>query len=174
MERLSDLSSRSSRVVRIIIAFGTLMLISSPGRYAGSVSQAMRRQEGFIIVFNVLDRQSFENVCRWRQEIERHASNDKHKWMILGNFCERSDATMVMSKEEVAKELDARDGALYFNVSARNDIDVEKAFTALTRLILTEDMEHESRYRSTTVDLSALKPPKDRSLLDRLFGKVRR
>ena len=130
----------------------------------------MRSQQGFVIVFNVLDRQSFENVHRWRQDIERYARSDGIKLMILGNGCERDDVAMIMSKEEVANEVAAYDGTLYFGVSARTDTNVDKAFAALTRLIVDGDSEERA---SLTVDLNALRPPKDRSLLDRLFGKVR-
>ena len=49
---------------------------------------------GIMLVYDVTDVKSFENLKNWIRNIEENASVDVQK-MLLGNKCERPDKRMV-------------------------------------------------------------------------------
>lgn len=52
---------------------------------------------GIMLVYDVTNEKSFENIKNWIRNIEEHASSDVEK-MILGNKCDISERRVV-SKE---------------------------------------------------------------------------
>eukprot|EP00123_Amoebidium_parasiticum_P013157 comp21801_c0_seq7/m.31021 comp21801_c0_seq7/g.31021 ORF comp21801_c0_seq7/g.31021 comp21801_c0_seq7/m.31021 type:complete len:212 (-) comp21801_c0_seq7:25-660(-) len=87
---------------------------------------------GIMLVYDVTCEKSFENIRQWIRNIETHASEDVEK-MILGNKCDMDD------KREVAKErgeqLAAEYSVPFLETSAKNNINVEQAFTQMAQAI---------------------------------------
>jgi GTPase SAR1 family protein len=54
-----------------------------------------------MLVYDITNEKSFENIKTWIRNIEQHASDDVEK-MILGNKCDMEDKRVV-SKEQGQK-----------------------------------------------------------------------
>jgi len=52
---------------------------------------------GIMLVYDVTNEKSFENIKNWIRNIEEHASNDVEK-MVLGNKCD------ITERRQVSKE----------------------------------------------------------------------
>ncbi|TMW40283.1 hypothetical protein DOY81_014637 [Sarcophaga bullata] len=52
---------------------------------------------GIMLVYDITNEKSFENIVKWLRNIDEHANEDVEK-MILGNKCDMSDKRIV-SKE---------------------------------------------------------------------------
>eukprot|EP00039_Didymoeca_costata_P017901 m.331293 g.331293 ORF g.331293 m.331293 type:complete len:205 (+) comp16695_c0_seq1:146-760(+) len=87
---------------------------------------------GILLLYDVTNEKSFDNIKTWIHNIEQHASEDVEK-MILGNKCDMEDKR-VISKEQ-GQKLAAEHGVPFMETSAKANINVEEAFTAIARAI---------------------------------------
>ncbi|CAK8691301.1 ras-related protein Rab-10-like [Clavelina lepadiformis] len=92
-----------------------------------------RGANGIMLVYDITNTKSFDNISKWLRNIEEHASEDVEK-MLLGNKCDMEDKRMI-SKER--GEMIAKDhGIKFYETSAKNNINIETAFIALATDIL--------------------------------------
>jgi len=97
---------------------------------------------GIMLVYDITNEKSFENIKNWIRNIEEHASYDVEK-MILGNKCDITDRRQV-SKEK-GEQLAIEYGIKFMETSAKASINVEEAFYALARdikLKMEKRLEH--------------------------------
>ncbi|XP_023662060.1 ras-related protein Rab-13 isoform X2 [Paramormyrops kingsleyae] len=88
---------------------------------------------GIILVYDITDEKSFENIQNWMKSIKENASSGVNQ-MLLGNKCD-IEAKRKVSKE--AGEKLAKDhGIRFFETSAKSSINVEESFIGLARDIL--------------------------------------
>ena len=85
---------------------------------------------GIMLVYDITNEKSFDNIKNWIRNIEEHASADVEK-MILGNKCDMNDRRQV-SKER-GEELAIEYGIKFVETSAKASINVEEAFFTLAR-----------------------------------------
>lgn len=90
---------------------------------------------GIMLVYDVTNDRSFENIKNWIRNIEEHASTDVEK-MILGNKCDVNERRQV-SKER-GEQLAIEYGIRFMETSAKNSINVQEAFLSLARDIKTK------------------------------------
>jgi len=87
---------------------------------------------GIILVYDITNEKSFENIKTWIRNIEQHANDDVEK-MILGNKCDMDDKRVISKEqgEKLAKEY----GVKFAETSAKAKIGVEEAFLMIARSI---------------------------------------
>jgi len=91
-----------------------------------------------MLVYDVTQARSFENINKWLRNIDDHASDDVVK-MLIGNKCDMDDKRCISKARGDAL---AREHAIPFlETSAKNNINVEKAFFEMARLILKKTPE---------------------------------
>ncbi|CAM1301169.1 RAB8B (predicted) [Pycnogonum litorale] len=84
---------------------------------------------GIMLVYDITNEKSFENIKNWIRNIEEHASADVEK-MILGNKCDVAERKV--SKER-GEQLAIEYGIKFMETSAKASINVEEAFISLAR-----------------------------------------
>ncbi|XP_036441790.1 ras-related protein Rab-8B isoform X3 [Colossoma macropomum] len=89
---------------------------------------------GIMLVYDITNEKSFENIKNWIRNIEEHASSDVER-MILGNKCDMNDKRQV-SKER-GEKLAIDYGIKFLETSAKSSTNVEEAFFTLSRDIMT-------------------------------------
>ncbi|CAH1733167.1 unnamed protein product [Macrosiphum euphorbiae] len=102
---------------------------------------------GIMLVYDVTNEKSFDNIKNWIRNIEENASADVEK-MLLGNKCELNSGRQV-SKER-GEQLAVEYGIKFMETSAKASVNVEEAFHTLARDIKTK----------TEKKLEASNPPK--------------
>ncbi|XP_013413854.1 ras-related protein Rab-10 [Lingula anatina] len=97
---------------------------------------------GIMLVYDITNARTFENISKWLRNIDEHANEDVEK-MILGNKCDMDD------KRQVPKERGdaiAREHCIPFlETSAKSNINVEKAFMDLAQAILDKTPSRDSQ-----------------------------
>jgi len=85
---------------------------------------------GILLVYDVTDDRSFNNIRTWHANIEQHASEGVNK-VLIGNKCDWTDKRAVSQDEgrELAQEL----GIKFIETSAKINAGVEDAFFTLAR-----------------------------------------
>ena len=85
---------------------------------------------GIMLVYDVTNEKSFDNIKNWIRNIEEHASSDVEK-MILGNKCDIHDRRQVSRErgEQLAIEYNIK----FMETSAKSSFNVEEAFFTLAK-----------------------------------------
>ncbi|XP_062180147.1 ras-related protein RABD2c-like isoform X2 [Phragmites australis] len=82
-----------------------------------------------IIVYDVTDMESFNNIKQWLSEIDRYASDSVCK-LLVGNKCDLVDSKVVDT--EKAKAFADSIGIPFIETSAKDSINVEEAFLTMS------------------------------------------
>lgn len=91
-----------------------------------------RGTHGVIVVYDVTQGESFANVKRWLHEISENCEDVNR--VLVGNKCD--DPNRVVLKED-ASRFASQMGIQLFETSAKDNINVEEMFRAITDLVLT-------------------------------------
>ncbi|XP_042431102.1 GTP-binding protein YPTM2-like [Zingiber officinale] len=101
-------------------------------RFRTITSSYYRGAHGIIVVYDVTDQESFNNVKTWLNEIDRYASDNVNK-LLVGN---KSDLTANRAVSyETAKVFADEIGIPFIETSAKDATNVEQAFMAMTAAI---------------------------------------
>ncbi|KAF6033792.1 hypothetical protein EB796_007898 [Bugula neritina] len=85
---------------------------------------------GIMLVYDITNEKSFDNIKNWIRNIEEHASSDVEK-MVLGNKCDMNDRRQVT--KEKGEQLAVEFGIKFMETSAKASINVDEAFISLAR-----------------------------------------
>lgn len=110
---------------------------------------------GILLVYDVTDERSFNNIRNWIRNIEQHASEGVNK-ILIGNKCD------VLEKKVISKEqgqaLANEFGIKFLETSAKSSTGVEDAFLSLARdikkrLIDSPETTEKTEKKSDNIDL---------------------
>ncbi len=102
-------------------------------RFRTLTSSYYRGAQGVILVYDVTNRESFENLRRiWIKELETYANIEKIVLMVVGNKIDKEPEVTSEEGQELAKELQA----LYMESSAKTRVGVLAAFEELVHKIM--------------------------------------
>jgi len=97
-------------------------------RFRTITSSYYRGAHGIIVVYDVTDMESFNNVKQWLNEIDRYACENVNK-LLVGNKCDlvQKKAVQFEAAKAFADQLDIP----FLETSAKNATNVEKAFLTM-------------------------------------------
>ena len=100
--------------------------------YSAMREQYMRTGEGFLLVYSVTSRTSFEELMTFYQQIQRVKDADYVPVVVVGNKSDLEDERQVSYEEGMylAKQMNAP----FLETSAKQAINVDEAFYTLVRL----------------------------------------
>nr|XP_029123116.1 GTP-binding protein YPTM2 isoform X2 [Elaeis guineensis] len=101
-------------------------------RFRTITSSYYRGAHGIIVVYDVTDQESFNNVKQWLNEIDRYASENVNK-LLVGNKCDLTANKVISS--ETAKAFADEMGIPFMETSAKDATNVEQAFMAMAAAI---------------------------------------
>ncbi|ORZ41256.1 ras family-domain-containing protein [Catenaria anguillulae PL171] len=101
--------------------------------YSAMREQYMRTGEGFLLVYSITSRNTFEEIATFHQQILRVKDKDYFPMILIGNKCD-------LEHERVVPQQEGRDLARHFQCkfiesSAKQRINVDEAFFNLVREI---------------------------------------
>jgi len=101
-------------------------------RFRTITSSYYRGAHGIIVVYDVTDQESFNNVKTWLNEIDRYASENVNK-LLVGNKCDLTAKKVV--DYQTAKAFADELGIPFLETSAKNATNVEQAFMTMAQEI---------------------------------------
>jgi len=105
-------------------------------RFRTITSSYYRGAHGIIVVYDITNPDSFQNVRKWLQEINRYASENVQK-ILVGNKADLVSERKVSYED--AKELADELGVNFLETSAKNASNVELAFENMAKAIKEKD-----------------------------------
>ena len=132
-------------------------------RFKNITASYYKGGNGVLVVYDITDRESFENLNSWLIEIEKNANKNVYK-LLIGNKCDLEEKRKVSYQE--GKDFAASNGMQFIETSAKADTKVKDAFELLTQEIIkstiTKDKGMEKKEKtihlsSGTADLNTKK-----------------
>ncbi|KAI8914494.1 small GTPase superfamily [Gorgonomyces haynaldii] len=111
--------------------------------YAAIRDNYYRSGEGFLCVFSLTEKQSFENTKEFRDQICRVLDDETVPFILVGNKADLNDQRQVSTRDG---ELRAKEWKCpYIETSAKTRQNVEEIYTKLMRLIRDRKLASESK-----------------------------
>lgn len=106
-----------------------------------------RGTHGVIVVYDVTEKESFENVRRWMAEIDNNCDTQQNpvNRVLVGNKCDMVDAVQVTAEEanDYANTINVK----HFRCSAKENTSVDTMFDEITRMALNAKKRHEQSHQ---------------------------
>ncbi|KAI8332729.1 GTP-binding protein ypt1, partial [Choanephora cucurbitarum] len=118
-------------------------------RFRTITSSYYRGAHGIIVVYDVTDGDSFNNVKQWLQEIDRYAAEGVNK-LLVGNKSDLVDKKVVDTNQ--AKEFADSLKIPLLETSAKDSTNVEQAFLTMAKQIkdrMGSTMQQQQQAKST-------------------------
>eukprot|EP01106_Pelomyxa_sp_JSP_P014200 TRINITY_DN444_c0_g1_i4.p1 TRINITY_DN444_c0_g1~~TRINITY_DN444_c0_g1_i4.p1 ORF type:complete len:185 (-),score=63.57 TRINITY_DN444_c0_g1_i4:197-751(-) len=101
-------------------------------RFRHLTTAAYRRSEGYLIVFDLADEETFARVPDWGEEIKRYCGTENRVVFVVGN---KTDLERVIKREQAEAAATAM-GATYFEACALKGEKVNEIFTDLLARVI--------------------------------------
>ncbi len=88
---------------------------------------------GALLVYDVCNRPSFEHIPRWMMEARRHIEPHQPVFVLVGCKVDLAVNGRREVKTEEAKAFAEEHGMFTIETSAKNGLNVEEAFNAITQ-----------------------------------------
>ena len=123
-------------------------------RFKNITASYYRGGNGVLVVYDITDRDSFENLNSWLIEIEKNASKNVYK-LLIGNKSDLEDKRKVTYQE--GKDFATSNGMQFIETSAKTDSKVKDAFELLTQEIIKANITKDKgmEKKGKTVHLSS-------------------
>lgn len=116
-------------------------------RFRTITSAYYRGAMGILLVYDVTDEGSFNNIRNWMRNIEQHASDNVNK-ILVGNKSDMAEDKRAVSFEKgqaLAEEYKMQ----FFETSAKDNIHVEEVFTSIAKDVMSRlQREQESQQQT--------------------------
>lgn len=111
-------------------------------RYHTLTEAYLRGVHGVLLVYDLTDAETFERLGAWLDRIQRHARKDVNK-VLIANKCDLIDRRAVL--EEDGERLAASCGIPYVETSAKDNINVQRAFNGIITEASDRILAHDHR-----------------------------
>lgn len=121
-------------------------------RFRALAKNYFKGANGYIFVFDITNRKSFESVKKWVSEAQTMAVVKGYQMFIVGNKCDCEEDRKV--KIDEIEELANKYNAKFLETSAKDNININELFTKLIT-DLSDNYEPPKLNESTKVDKSS-------------------
>ena len=125
-------------------------------RFRNITASYYKGGHGVLVVYDITERESFENLNSWLIEIEKNANKNVYK-LLIGNKCDLEEKRKVSYQE--GKDFAESNGMKFIETSAKTASKVQEAFELLTNEIIKSNINKEKglekKENSKAVHLSA-------------------
>jgi len=126
-------SYRKQCVIDDEVALLDVLDTAGQEEYSAMREQYMRTGEGFLLVYSITSRTSFDEIPTFQQQILRVKDKDYFPVIVVGNKCDLEVERAVSQQE--GRELAQHFGCKFIETSAKSRINVDEAFYNLVREI---------------------------------------
>ncbi|XP_023725098.1 ras-related protein M-Ras [Cryptotermes secundus] len=125
-----------------------LLVLDTAGQeeFSAMREQYMRKGDGFLLVYSVTDKQSYQNIIHFHTQILRVKDRDMYPMLLVANKVDLVHLRKVT--EESGRELALKLGIPYIETSAKDPpLNVDAAFHEVVRIIRSQPPELEKNRR---------------------------
>eukprot|EP01120_Amphizonella_sp_Union-15-10_P013419 TRINITY_DN6219_c0_g2_i2.p1 TRINITY_DN6219_c0_g2~~TRINITY_DN6219_c0_g2_i2.p1 ORF type:complete len:339 (-),score=52.94 TRINITY_DN6219_c0_g2_i2:100-1116(-) len=107
----------------------------------------IRQGQGFVIVYSIIRRTSFDSVLEWYDQIREEKDAERVPMVLVGTHCDLAEEREISIEE--GENLARRMGCRFFETSAKEMVGVQEVFFSLIREMNSyyEDMDKTEKKR---------------------------
>lgn len=109
---------------------------------------------GILLVYDVTERDSFENIQHWVHQIRENA-DERVRLVLVANKCDREEARVVTRSE--GEDLARQYGVAFFETSAKDNHNVDECYAAIARETKDAQIVVETEQSNEAVSASGIK-----------------
>lgn len=94
-----------------------------------------RGAQGFVLVYDITNPDSFKNISTWMKDI-RQKAGDEVEIILLANKCDKEHKRVI--QKEKGERLAWEYGIPFLETSAKENVNIDNAFVMLAKAILTK------------------------------------
>ena len=129
-------------------------------RYMALNKNLFQKVQGVILMYDLTDRESFENIRKWLNLVTQTVSN---KTLILvGNKLDLADESRIVSEDE-AEKLAKDNNILFFEGSGCSGENVEKIFKSIGDIIYSRLMDDKNEISSNSIEIKKKNEQKNKN-----------
>ena len=106
-------------------------------RFRAITTSYYKGAQGFVIVYDITERESFEHVITWMDQINKFAKDNVLK-ILVGNKCDLESLRKISFNE--GKDLANDYNYAFYETSAKDSINVENLFVDATRNFINQHL----------------------------------
>jgi len=114
-------------------------------RFRTITTSYYRSSDAILLIFDVSEKQTFKNCEAWLEDVRLYAK-DKVDIMLLGNKADLVSKRVIDYK--TAKEFADKHNMMYMETSAKQNVNVDKAFTKLATAAYAQKVASDARNRA--------------------------
>ncbi|KAI8061484.1 small GTPase superfamily [Gilbertella persicaria] len=126
-------SYRKQTVIEDIPCLLEVLDTAGQEEYTALRDQWIRSGEGFLIVYSITSRMTYDRVNKYRDQIFRVKNTNCIPMVLVGNKCDKITDREVTREEGVSKS--RLIGCEFVETSAKTCVNVERSFYSVVRLI---------------------------------------
>ncbi|KHG11319.1 Ras-related RABE1c -like protein [Gossypium arboreum] len=107
---------------------------------------------GILLVYDVTDESSFNNIRNWIRNIEQHASDNVNK-VLVGNKADMDESKRAVPTSK-GQALADEYGIKFFETSAKTNLNVEEVFFSIARDIKQRLTESDNKAEPTALKIN--------------------
>ncbi|XP_048732851.1 ras-related protein Rab-13-like [Ostrea edulis] len=107
-------------------------------RFESITKQFYRRAQGVILVYDITSRTSFEAVPKWLDFVRQFGREDV-SILLMGNKKDKDEKRQVLESE--GKKFATENNLLFYETSAKDSVNLEKAFYSLCEDVIIKEKE---------------------------------
>lgn len=117
----------------------------------------LKKAHGFMFVYDITNRKSFQNLDTWIQIVNNNSLDSKIISVLVGNKNDKEELREI--ETDFAKKFAEMNGMLFIETSAKNFNNVKVAFQTLTKELASEyankiDYQYEIQKNNTSKRMS--------------------
>lgn len=118
-------------------------------RFKAIVAHYYRGANGILLVFDVSNKESFQHLKDWLNEIEKSDAPKTTEIRILGNKIDEKESRIVTKEEvlEFLKEFGLPESN-YYEVSALDNLNIEECFCNITKKLIEKNASSTNKPQS--------------------------
>lgn len=113
---------------------------------------------GILLVYDVTDESSFNNIRNWIRNIEQHASDNVNK-ILVGNKADMDESKRAVPTSR-GQSLADEYGIKFLETSAKTNLNVEQVFFSIARDIKQRLVETDAKAEPQTIKINQREPAK--------------
>lgn len=117
-------------------------------RFQAITASFYRGAMGIMLIFDVTNGKSFDNIGRWLRNIEENSDSQDVVRMLVGNKCDLNDLRVVTT--EKAEEIAMSHVIPFIETSAKTNFNVTEAFVELALRVLEKQIDKKQTEPSGT------------------------
>ena len=126
-------------------------------RFRSLASNYIKKANGVLLVYDISDKKSFDNIGKWMDDIIEESDN-KIPIVLAGNKCDLKQERVITKEEgeNIAKQYNL----IFFETSCKDGDNVENCFKELTQQILERKKERKKSIEAKKLEKIKIKKKK--------------